>query len=293
MKPQYRIVLLYLALGSLWIFASDLVVDTVVVNQRWFTLAQNIKGWFFVILTALLLFFLIRRDFTELARKNEALRDSYDQAVQGWVRVMDVRHQETKNHTERVAKMSVELAKLAGVTLEAELKCIERGAILHDIGKIGIPDAILLKQGKLTDEEHARMRQHPDIAREILSAISFLGPSTDVPYCHHEKWDGTGYPRGVRGEEIPYSARLFAVIDVWDALIHPRVYKAAWPEDDVLRYIADQSGKHFDPSVVRLFLQNYAQIKAGAVMESDLMGGPESGVQPGAAGPGCGAERGS
>ena len=174
---------------------------------------------------------------------------------------MDLRHRETKDHTERVTKMTVELAKISGITDEKELERIERGAILHDIGKIGIADDILIKPGKLDKQEWRQMKMHPQIAHDILSDIAFLKPSIDIPSAHHEKWDGSGYPQGLKGEAIPLAARFFAVIDVWDALIHPRIYKSAWPEEKVLAHIREQSGIHFDPNIVTLFLENYTQIK--------------------------------
>ncbi len=146
------------------------------------------------------------------------------------------------------------MARAAGISAE-KLTHVRRGALLHDIGKMGIPDAILLKPDKLTDEEWAVMRRHPTLAYDMLSPIAYLRPALDIPYCHHEKWDGSGYPRGLKGEEIPLAARLFAVADVWDALRFDRPYRKGWTEEETLAYIRDQSGKHFDPKAVELFLQ--------------------------------------
>ncbi len=263
-KAHYKIALIYLIFGILWIFFSDSAVNSLFHNQADISFAQNIKGWFFIVITTGLLFFLVRKAVHATETVNSKLISSYEQTIKGWVDVMDFRHRETKDHTERVTKMTLILAKLAGISEEEKLKCIERGAALHDIGKIGIPDAILIKPGKLDQEEWQEMRRHPQIAYDILSNIAFLKTSVDIPYCHHEKWDGSGYPQGLKGTEIPLSARLFAVIDVWDALIHSRIYKSAWPEEKVLAYIREQSGVHFDPSVVDLFLENYRQIKDGA-----------------------------
>jgi HD-GYP domain-containing protein (c-di-GMP phosphodiesterase class II) len=137
----------------------------------------------------------------------------------------------------------------------AEQVQIRRGALLHDIGKLGVPDAILLKPGKLTDEEWVIMHQHPTYAYEMLSSVEYLRPALDIPYCHHEKWDGSGYPRKLKGEEIPLSARIFAVVDVWDALTNERPYRAAWPDSKALEYIRENSGMHFDPQVVETFLR--------------------------------------
>ena len=144
---------------------------------------------------------------------------------------------------------------------EADMVHIRRGALLHDIGKMGVPDNILLKEGKLTEEEWGLMRLHPQFAYEMLHPIKYLRQSLDIPYCHHERWDGTGYPRGLKEEEIPLAARIFAVIDVWDALLSDRSYSKAWPKDDVIQYIQDKSGKLFDPKIVDVFLELVRQGK--------------------------------
>lgn len=277
MKPQHRIVIIYLITGALWIFLSDAAVDVLFSSKEYITFAQHIKGWLFIVVTGILLHFLIRRDVNHINRLNSELIRSYDQTIAGWVRVMDLRHKETKDHTERVTSMTLEMAKLAAIFYESELKNIERGAILHDIGKIGIPDAILIKPDKLDELEWAIMITHPRIAREILSQISFLSPSLNIPFYHHEKWDGTGYPLGLKGNDIPLEARIFAVIDVWDALIHSRVYKSAWAEDRVLNHIKQESGRHFDPRIVQIFLDNYPRIKRYAEMKT--LAGP-SDCQP-------------
>ena len=137
---------------------------------------------------------------------------------------------------------------------EAELVHVRRGALLHDIGKMGVPDHILLKAGALTDEEWVAMRKHPTFAYELLSPIQYLRRALDIPYCHHEKWDGTGYPRGLKGEQIPLAARLFAVVDVWDALRSKRSYREPWSKEQVVEHIKSLSGTHFDPKMVDLFL---------------------------------------
>jgi HD-GYP domain-containing protein (c-di-GMP phosphodiesterase class II) len=165
-----------------------------------------------------------------------------------------LRDKETEGHTQRVTEMTLRLAKAIGVS-EAERVHMTRGALLHDIGKMGIPDSILLKPGPLTGEEWQIMRLHPGYAYELLSPITYLRPALPIPYCHHEKWDGTGYPRGLMGDQIPLAARLFAVADVWDALTSDRPYHQAWPKEQALAYIKDQPGKHFDPQVVEVFLK--------------------------------------
>jgi putative nucleotidyltransferase with HDIG domain len=183
-----------------------------------------------------------------------ALALAYDATIEGWSHALDLRDKETEGHTLRVTEMTERLARSMGIT-EAELVHFRRGALLHDIGKMAIPDSILLKPGPLTDEEWAIMRKHPTYAYELLWPIAHLRPALDIPYCHHEKWDGTGYPRGLKGEGIPLPARIFAVGDVWDALRSQRPYRRAWPEELVLEHIRSLSGTHFDPLMVELFLR--------------------------------------
>ena len=194
------------------------------------------------------------RLFADLQRANSELLMAYDTTIEGWSRAMDLRDKETEGHTLRVTDLTLHLARIFGIG-EDDLVHIRRGCLLHDIGKMGVPDQILLKPDKLSDEEWVLMRQHPEHAYEMLSSIAFLKPSLDIPYCHHEKWDGTGYPRGLRGEEIPFSARLFGLVDVWDALTNDRPYRPAWTREAALAYIQEQSGEHFDPQVVELFLR--------------------------------------
>lgn len=261
LKPHYQIVLVYLTVGIFWISWSDLAVALLFQNSDNIIFAQKIKGCGFIIITALLLFFLIRKKMNAAEEVNTQLVESYEQTMSGWIHLLDLRHRETKNHTDRVTKMTLKMTKLSGITDQAELNHIKWGAMLHDIGKIGIGDNILTKPGKLEPVEWEEMKRHPQIANDILSNIDYLLPCRDIPYCHHEKWDGSGYPQGLKGEEIPITARIFAVIDVWDALIHFRVYKSAWPEEKVLKHIKEQSGHHFDPDIVKLFLENYREIK--------------------------------
>jgi HD-GYP domain-containing protein (c-di-GMP phosphodiesterase class II) len=165
-----------------------------------------------------------------------------------------LRDKETEGHSQRVAEWTVRLARAMNIGPQ-ELVHIRRGALLHDIGKVGLPDKILRKTGPLDDDEWVVMRHHPIHAHGLISSITFLRPALDIPYCHHEKWDGSGYPRGLKGEEIPAAARIFAVIDVWDALTSKRSYRDAWSQEEALMYIAEQSGKHFDPRVVVEFFK--------------------------------------
>ena len=198
--------------------------------------------------------------FNDLQRTNLELLQAYDKTIEGWSLAMDYRDHETEGHTQRVTDLTVKLAQKFNLKDE-EIAQIRRGALLHDMGKMGIPDSVLLKPGPLTDEEWEIMRQHPRIAFNMLSPIEFLRPALDIPYCHHEKWDGTGYPRGLKGEQIPFAARLFAVVDVWDALRSDRPYRKAWSEEKVFEYIRSLSGIHFDPKVVEPFIQMMQEIE--------------------------------
>lgn len=193
--------------------------------------------------------------FDGLQRTNLDLALAYDATIEGWSKALDLRDKETEGHTQRVTEMTLRLARQMRFP-EEDIVHLRRGALLHDIGKMGVPDAILLKPDKLTDEEWIVMRLHPVYAYEMLSPINYLRPALDIPYCHHEKWDGTGYPRGLKGDEIPLAARIFAVIDVWDALRSARPYRAAWPEARVRQHIRDSVGTHFDPQVAEAFLKN-------------------------------------
>lgn len=193
--------------------------------------------------------------FYELSRSNIELRLAYDSTIEGWSRALDMRDKETEGHSRRVTDMTLKLAQIYGMTGN-ELIHVKRGALLHDIGKLAILDHILLKPDKLNDEEWTIMRKHPRFAYEMLSPILFLRPAIDIPYCHHEKFDGLGYPRGISGEQIPVSARIFAIVDVWDALCSERPYRQAWSANKVSEYIKSLAGTHFDPSLVDLFLKN-------------------------------------
>jgi PAS domain S-box-containing protein len=191
--------------------------------------------------------------FDKLQRLNIELILAYDTTLEGWAKALDMRDKETEGHSQRVTDMTVKIACAMGVS-ESELVHVRRGALLHDIGKMGIPDNILLKPGKLTEEEWEIMRKHPVYADEMLLPIAFLRPALDIPYYHHEKWDGMGYPRRLKGEQIPLSARIFAVVDVWDALKSDRPYRPAWSVEKALEYIRNEAGKSFDPEVVEIFL---------------------------------------
>ncbi len=189
-----------------------------------------------------------------LERAHLELEHAYDATVESLIRALDSRDHETEQHTQRVMKMAVLLARRFEFS-EAEIGHVRRGALLHDVGKIGIPDGILGKPGPLTEAEWAIMRRHPQIAFDMLRDVPYLRPALDIPYCHHEKWDGTGYPRGLAGEAIPLSARIFAVVDIWDALSSDRPYRAAWDTERVLEHLRSLAGTHLDPKVVATFIE--------------------------------------
>ena len=188
----------------------------------------------------------------KLREANTQLLSAYEATIEGWSHALDLRDRETEGHSRRVTQLTVRLAQALGIS-DDEIMHIRRGALLHDMGKIGIPDSILHKPAALTDEEWRVMRKHPQLAYDMLYPIEYLRPALEIPLTHHEKWDGTGYPRGLKGEEIPIVARLFAVVDVWDALTSDRPYRPAWSQEEAWTYIREQSGKHFDPQVVDLF----------------------------------------
>jgi putative nucleotidyltransferase with HDIG domain len=189
-----------------------------------------------------------------LQQSNYELVQAYDSTIEGWGRALELRDQETQGHTKRVAQMTREIARQFGLP-EDQLVRITRGAMLHDIGKMAIADSILMKAGPLTDEERELMQKHPVSAYEMLSDVAYLKPVLDIPYCHHERWDGTGYPKGLKGPQIPLAARIFAVADTWDALVHDRRYHQAWSREKVCAHIEAGAGSHFDPEVVAVFLK--------------------------------------
>jgi len=188
----------------------------------------------------------------KLREANAQLLNAYEATIEGLSHALDLRDRETEGHSQRVTEVTIKLAQALNISDE-EIVHIRRGSLLHDIGKIGVPDSILHKPDSLTEEEWIIMRKHPQFAYDMLSPIEYLRPALDIPYNHHEKWDGTGYPRGLTGEEIPMSARLFAVADVWDALTSDRPYRVAWTEEQALAYIREQASKHFDSQAVELF----------------------------------------
>jgi len=200
------------------------------------------------------------RDITERKQSQEALQiahadlqEAYDRTIEGWVKALDLRDRETEGHTQRVTEITVKLARKLNCT-EDELVHIRRGALLHDMGKMGIPDEILQKPGPLTDDEWVVMRRHPQYAYQMLSPIKYLSQALVIPYYHHERWDGSGYPHKLKGKDIPLHARFFAVVDVWDALQSDRPYRKGLPSKEIVEYLQKEAGRLFDPEIVEIFI---------------------------------------
>ena len=215
-------------------------------NQDWYNFLETLGGQAAIAIdnTTLL---------EDLHRTNVELTLAYDTTLEGWSKALDLRDKETEGHTQRVTELTVQIAKQIGIPDE-DIIHIRRGALLHDIGKMGIPDKILLKPGPLDEDEWKIMKNHSSLAYNLLYPIAYLRPALDVPLYHHEKYDGSGYPNGLKGEQIPIAARIFAIVDVWDALTSDRPYQSAWSSKKALKYIKQQSASHFDPRVVEIFL---------------------------------------
>jgi putative nucleotidyltransferase with HDIG domain len=195
-----------------------------------------------------------------LQRSLVELTVAFDSTVEAFSRALEMREGEPIGHTHQVTEITVSLAKALGVSIPDQPH-IRRGALLHDIGKMGVPESILKKEGELTKEEWAIIRLHPQYAYDLLFPIVMLHPAIDIPYYHHERWDGNGYPNGLKGEKIPLAARIFTVVDVWDALISDRPHRKAWPEAQALAYLKEQAGKQFDPAIVSIFLKSEVRKK--------------------------------
>ena len=204
-----------------------------------------------VVVVSLCLISMLNRDQIERDRQ-AGLKSAYNSTLEGWARALEIRDKETEGHSRRVTELSMRLAQACGLRGN-DLEYFYRGALLHDIGKMTLPDAILSKHTDLSQDEWQLMRTHPRVAQDLLSSISFLKPSLDIPAYHHEWWNGAGYPFGLKGEQIPLAARIFAVADVWDALLSDRPYRKAWSQEQVVAHLKQKSGVQFDPSIVERF----------------------------------------
>ncbi len=247
-----RIAAIYLAFSVIWILTSDRLLNATVPDADDLTWLQSVKGLGFVFLSSALLYLVSRRYLRRAESTAQRLREAYDVTLAGWAAALDIRDRSTGQHTQRVTAMTVALAKRFGFEGD-ELDHIRRGATLHDIGKMGVPDSVLWKASTLDEDERRQMRRHPELAMEMLSGIEYLRPALEIPWCHHERWDGTGYPRGLAGAQIPLSARIFAVVDVYDALTSQRPYRDPVSHEDALAHIIASAGSHFDPDVVAEF----------------------------------------
>jgi putative nucleotidyltransferase with HDIG domain len=259
---------IYLVVSGLWIWLSDFILVLYVRDLELLSRLQTAKGWIFVITTSIILYLVLKgymvrhrqldaerlQTESQLRESEERLRRAYEATIEGWSLAMDLHDKEIVGHTRRVTDLTMALARQMNIP-EDELMHIRHGALLHDIGKMGIPDEILRKPDQLSTEERDVMEKHPMYAFEMLQSISYLDKALEIPLLHHERWDGSGYPFGYRGEQIPISARIFAVVDVYDALTNDRPYRSASLKQDAVEYIRQQSGSLFDPKIVGEFLE--------------------------------------
>ncbi len=266
-----RITGAYVLIAALWISFSDTLLEAFTTDETLITRLQTFKGFAFVLVTGAVLFFLLRRELRlrdalwaihekeknellmRLEIKNQELIKAYDATIEGWSKALELRDREVKDHSSRVTGLAILLARAFHFT-EDQIIQIRRGAMLHDIGKMAIPDSVLLKEGPLNPDERQVIQRHIEYGIEMLSKIRFLEPALDVLRYHHEKWNGAGYPFNLREDQIPLSARIFAVVDVWDALTSDRPYRQALPTSEALQIIQSQSGVHFDPLVIDKFM---------------------------------------
>ena len=257
------IALVFLLLSVPYILLSDRLLLTLVDEPTTLTAWQTAKGWGFVAAAAGLVYLLERRLARRHRRALAEQRRAYDAAIAGWARALDLRDHEAEGHGRRVTESSLRLGERLGLS-PAELEALKQGARLHDVGKIGVRDAVLRKAGPLDEAEWAEMRHHPVLGHELLKDVPGLGGAMAVVRSHHERWDGGGYPDGLAGAAIPLLARIFAVVDVYDALRSDRPYRAAWPEDEVRAHLAAERGRQLDPEVVDAFLDLLATDEAAA-----------------------------
>ena len=247
------IALVFLLASVPYILFSDRLLLAVVHDAADLTAWQTIKGWGYVVAAAVVVYLLERRIARRHRRALAQQREAYDAAIEGWARALDLREHETGGHARRVTELAQRLGQRLGLGSE-ELENLRHGALLHDVGKIGVRDAVLGKPGPLDEDEWTEMRYHTVLGHELLLGLPELREATTVVRSHHERWDGSGYPDGLAGEAIPRLARIFAVVDVYDALRNDRPYRRAWTEAEVGAHLRAERGRHLDPEVVDAFL---------------------------------------
>lgn len=260
-RKQSGAVFIYAVLVVAWIALSDLVLVALVHEPEPLVLALIIKDALVVLGSGLLLHWWMSRDRRPLAQADQAVQRENAPMLRVLVSLMELSHKDTGDHGERVMCMAEGLARLAGVPDEA-LRDLKIGALLHDIGKLAIPEMVLRRQGPLNPQEVALIRQHPQFGRDLLEQANFPRVVLDIVYAHHERWDGSGYPLGLRGDQTPLAARVVSIVDAWDALGSDRGYRTEWPQARVLDYLRDGAGSQFDPGLVALFLANFDALKA-------------------------------
>jgi putative nucleotidyltransferase with HDIG domain len=249
-----RYLLLYLSMSVLWILVSDRLAALLFQDHMASSWAQTVKGLAFVVITAAVMTVAVATYVRRANADRQALEDAWDETILGWALAMDARESNLAMHSQRVADLTLRLARQLKVP-EGQLRDLYRGALLHDIGKLAVPEDVLNAPGRLTDEQWALIKRHPEHAVRMLQPIAFLRSAMDIPQNHHEKWDGTGYPRGLVGADIPWWARIFAVVDVYDAITTTRVYHDGESHARAMDIIRAESGRHFDPAVVQAFEQ--------------------------------------
>jgi putative nucleotidyltransferase with HDIG domain len=266
LSPAATIAGVYLLVSILWILLSDRIVDWAVPDPDARSWLQSVKGLGFVLASAVVLYLMARRYLGRAERTAEQLREAYEQTLVGWAAALDIRDHSTGEHTQRVTELTVALAERYGIA-GSDLDDIRRGATLHDIGKMAVPDAVLGKVGALDAHDWALIRTHPEMAVRMLAGISFLEPALAIPWCHHEKWDGSGYPRGLAGTDIPFPARLFSVVDVYDAITSERPYREPMTTMAALAHVQAGGGTHFDPDIAEQFVAMMLERQSAGVLD--------------------------
>ena len=253
-RSALRIAAIYAAFATAWIVVTDRLAGDATSASWLTTLVEMGKGLLFVAVTTVGLYLLVAQHDRHRDEARAIQERILEEALSGWAAALDLRDHSTAEHTRRVTELTVALAAHLEVT-GADLVAMRRGATLHDIGKMAVPDSVLSKPGPLSDDEWVLMRRHPEMALQFLAGLDDLESVSEIPFAHHEKYDGSGYPRGLRGDEIPYGARIFAIIDAYDAITSDRPYRTARSHEEAMTILAADSGTHFDPEVLAAFVE--------------------------------------